>query len=405
MSTHNVAYAVVTIFKCAFEHRNKSTRPKTKNKNAMTYARSSALILIPALLLPVMPYAFFLRMSQSPLGVGVIGCGRIGQIHSNTLAFRTPGARLVAITDPFEDMGKKVLDQTGGIPSYHKNYLDLLDEEDIKAVVVASPTPYHVEQIMAAVERGKHVFCEKPISNDLATIDSCIEAAAKAGTKLILGFQRRFDANFQAVKQQIVQGAIGKVRTIRIVSRDPAPPPADYLKTSGGIFLDMSSHDFDMARFLVGSDIEEVFVQGTAWGPEAAGAGDLDTQITLLRFENGVFGTLENSRLCSFGYDQRVEVFGELGSLQGENRSPSTVTRSDAEGVTAGLPYSFFMDRYGDAYVDIVRAFVREVSGDGGGGVEHLASAADGKATVMAGMAAKASVQGRRLVKVSEMGR
>ncbi len=370
-------------------------------------AFSPFLLLVAALLLLLLPtntHAFALRMAAAPLGVGVIGCGRIGQIHSNTLAFRTPGARLVAVTDPLEEMGKKVLEQTAGIPAYHKDYLELLDRDDVQAVVVASPTPFHVEQIMAAVARGKHVFCEKPISNDLDAIDTCMQAAAKANTKLVLGFQRRFDANFQAVKQQIAAGAIGGVRTFRIVSRDPAPPPAEYLKTSGGIFLDMSSHDFDMARFLVGSDIEEVFVQGTAWGPEAAAAGDYDTQISLLKFKNGVFGTIENSRKCAFGYDQRVEVFGDLGSLQGENRTPNTVVRSDAQGVSKGLPYSFFMDRYSDAYVGIIKAFVDEVAGaKGGQGVEHLASASDGKATILAGMAAKASVEGKRPVKISEV--
>lgn len=193
------------------------------------------------------------------------------------------------------------------------------------------------------------------------------QAADAAGVKLILGFQRRFDNNFQAVKRQIEASAIGGVRTFRIVSRDPAPPPAEYLKTSGtnkqmmgisvvatlmssfhlslfrpyqrtpgGIFLDMSSHDFDMARFLVGSDIEEVYAQGAAWGPEASTAKDLDTQVTLLRFTNGVFGTIENSRVCAFGYDQRVEVFGDKGALLGQNRAPSTVVRSDASGIVGG---------------------------------------------------------------------
>jgi len=223
---------------------------------------------------------------------------------------------------------------------------------------------------------------------------------------------------------------------------------------AGGIFLDMSSHDFDMARFLVGADIEEVYAQGAAWGPEAAAADDLDTQVTLLRFTNGVFGTIENSRKCSFGYDQRVEVFGDLGALQGQNRAPNTVVRSDASGIVGGAsyvpccplpcvpvcvesgdsneikrrpsrqssprpphpthlsvhrttntapPYSFFMDRYAEAYVGVVRAFVAAVAGSGGDGSEFLASAADGKATILAGMAARASVDGKRPVKISEV--
>jgi myo-inositol 2-dehydrogenase/D-chiro-inositol 1-dehydrogenase len=166
----------------------------------------------------------------------------------------------------------------------------------------------------------------------------------------------------------------------------------------------MTSHDFDMARFLVGSDIEEVFVQGTAWGPEASAANDCDTQITLLKFKNGVFGSIENSRLCSFGYDQRVEVFGDKGSLQGENRSPASVVRSDKGGITQGLPYSFFMDRYSEAYVGIVRAFVSSVAGESQkDGLEYLASASDGKATILAGMAAKASLEGKRPVKISDV--
>ncbi|GAB5035937.1 myo-inositol 2-dehydrogenase [Nannochloropsis oceanica] len=243
----------------------------------MAFKQAVVVLLSLAFHFPVLTWGFFLRMSRTPLGVGVVGCGRIGQIHGNTLAFHTPGARLVAITDPFEEMGKKLIGQTGGMPTYHKDYFELLDRDDVHAVVMASPTPCHVEQIMSAVERGKHDFCEKPISNDLSAIDACTQAAAKAGTKLILGFQRRFDINFQNVKKQITQGAIGEMRTFRIVSRDQAPPPAEYLKTSGGIFLDMSSHDFDMARFLVGSEIEEVYVKGASWVPEAKAAGDLDT--------------------------------------------------------------------------------------------------------------------------------
>lgn len=342
-------------------------------------------------------------MAQDPpVGIGVLGCGRIGQIHSMTAAFRTPAAKLVGVADPFEQMGQKVLEMTNDIPKYYKDYKDLLDNPEVGAVIIGSPTPFHVEQILAAVERGKHVFCEKPISNELPEIDNCIKAADKAGKRLVLGFQRRFDANFQTIKKRIQAGDIGQVRTFRIVSRDPAPPPAEYLASSGGIFLDMASHDFDMARFLVGSEIEEVFVQAKAWGPEAQAAGDVDTQITMLRFANGVFGTIENSRKCSFGYDQRVEVFGEGGSLQGNNRAPSTVVRSDGTGVQDALPYSFFMDRYAEAYVDVVRAFVQDIK-DGGGTNPFLASGLDGKAAFLTGVAAKKSLDEKRPVRISEV--
>eukprot|EP00904_Undaria_pinnatifida_P007935 jgi/Undpi1/4271/HiC_scaffold_17.g07637.m1 len=342
-----------------------------------------------------------LQMAEEPLGVGVIGCGRIGDIHAKTLAFRTPGAKLVAVSDIFEDAGARVVEGCNGLPKFYKDWKEMVHDPEVGAIIVGSPTPFHAEQIMEAAKLGKHVFCEKPISFDIPTIDEALRVVAENDVKLLLGFQRRFDTNFRTIREKINAGAIGDVRTIHITSRDPAPPPVAYLQNSGGIFMDMTSHDFDMARFLVGDEIEEVYVTATAFDPEAKEAEDYDTANTHLKFKNGAFGVIENSRRCSFGYDQRVEVFGAGGSIQGANRAPQSVLVNNEEGLNAGVPYSFFLDRYADSYVNIMAAFVEFVkTGD-----ESLEPAlgVDGKVTIFIGMAAARSAKEGRPVKIAEI--
>lgn len=342
-----------------------------------------------------------LRMGEEPLGVGVIGCGRIGDIHAKTLAFRTPGAKLVAVSDVFEEAGARVVAGCNGLPKFYQDWKEMVQDPEVGAIVVGSPTPFHAEQIMEAAKLGKHIFCEKPISFDIPTIDEALKVVADNDVKLLLGFQRRFDSNFRTIRDKVTDGAVGDVRTIHITSRDPAPPPVAYLKNSGGIFMDMTSHDFDMARFLVGDEIEEVFVTATAFDPEAKEADDFDTANTHLKFKNGAFGIIENSRRCSFGYDQRVEVFGSGGSVQGANRMPQSVMINNEEGLNAGLPYSFFLDRYADSYVNIMNAFVEYVkTGD-----ESLQPALgmDGKITIFIGMAAARSAKEGRSVKIAEI--
>ncbi|CAB1097441.1 unnamed protein product [Ectocarpus sp. CCAP 1310/34] len=277
----------------------------------------------------------------------------------------------------------------------------MVHDPEVGAIVVGSPTPFHAEQIIEAAKLGKHIFCEKPISFDVPTIDVALKAVADNDVKLLLGFQRRFDSNFRTIREKINEGTIGDVRTIHITSRDPAPPPVAYLQNSGGIFMDMTSHDFDMARFLVGDEIDEVFVTATAFDPEAKEADDFDTANTHLKFKNGAFGVIENSRRCSFGYDQRVEVFGAGGSISGANRSPQNVLVNNKDGLNAGVPYSFFLDRYADSYVNIMSAFVKYVkTGD-----ESLEPALgiDGKVTIFIGMAAARSAKEGRPVKISEI--
>ncbi|CAM9398612.1 unnamed protein product [Pylaiella littoralis] len=372
-------------------------------------ATSSSAFLVPQATLNRMPSAAAatragassLRMAEEPLGVGVIGCGRIGDIHAKTLAFRTPGAKLVAVSDIFEEAGARVVEGCNGMPKFYKDWKEMVHDPEVGAIVVGSPTPFHAEQIIEAAKLGKHIFCEKPISFDVPTIDVALKAVADNDVKLLLGFQRRFDSNFRTIREKINAGAIGDVRTIHITSRDPAPPPVAYLKNSGGIFMDMTSHDFDMARFLVGDEIEEVFVTATAFDPEAKEADDYDTANTHLKFKNGAFGVIENSRRCSFGYDQRVEVFGAGGSVSGANRAPQNVLVNTEEGLNAGVPYSFFLDRYADSYVNIMSAFVQFVkTGD-----ESLEPALgiDGKVTIFIGMAAARSAKEGRPVKISEI--
>jgi myo-inositol 2-dehydrogenase/D-chiro-inositol 1-dehydrogenase len=253
--------------------------------------------------------------------------------------------------------------------------------------------------MIAAAEAGKHIFCEKPISNDLATIDHCLEVVRARGVKLLVGFQRRFDSNFRHIREEIERGAIGEVRMFHIHSRDPAPPPAEYLAKSGGIFLDMCSHDYDMARFVTGQEIEQVYVVGKAFDPEAQAANDLDTQITVLRMSGGAFGTIDNSRRCSYGYDQRIEVFGAEGSLTGMNKSRHTVVAAGQHGYQLGRPYDFFMDRYLEAYGNIMAAFVEMIERD----LEPPVSGLDGRAPVLAAMAAALSVRENRPVPLSEV--
>lgn len=330
------------------------------------------------------------------VGIGVIGAGRIGQVHAATIA-RLLNAELRGIADPIESAGRKVAE--GFQTEYFGDYRALLQDPGVHGVVIGSPTPFHAEQMMAAAEAGKHIFCEKPISNDLATIDRCLEVVRSKGVKLLVGFQRRFDSNFRHIREQIERGAIGQVRMFHIHSRDPAPPPAEYLAKSGGIFLDMCSHDYDMARFVTGQEIEQVYVVGKAFDPEAQAANDLDTQVTVLRMSGGAFGTIDNARRCAYGYDQRIEVFGAEGSLTGMNKSSHTVVAAGKDGYQLGRPYDFFMDRYLEAYGNIMAAFVDMIEQD----TEPPVSGLDGRAPVLAAMAAARSVQENRPVRLSEV--
>jgi myo-inositol 2-dehydrogenase/D-chiro-inositol 1-dehydrogenase len=254
--------------------------------------------------------------------------------------------------------------------------------------------------IEAAAQAGKHIFCEKPIALSLPAIDRSLAAVAQAGVKLQIGFNRRFDANYRRVRQAIEQGEIGEVALLHIISRDPAPPPISYIRVSGGIFLDMTIHDFDMARFLAGSEVEEVYASGAVRVDPAIGAaGDLDTVLVVLKFANGAIGTIDNSRRAAYGYDQRVEVLGSTGAISTNNNYPNTAVLSDAQSVRRDLPLHFFLERYTESFVTELKVFVDAVLRD----LPVLVTGADARAPVVMGLAARRSYDEHRPVRLSEI--
>ena len=331
--------------------------------------------------------------------IGVIGAGRIGKLHAENLVHRIPEADVVAIADVVP-AAAQVTAQHLGIPIATADYHDLLADPDIDAVAICSATNTHAQIIVEAAEAGKHMFCEKPIDHDLAKIDAALEAVAKAGVKLQVGFNRRFDPNFRAVREAIVSGKVGEPQIVRITSRDPAPPPVEYIKVSGGIFLDMTIHDFDMIRFLMDSPVTEVFAAGSVLvDPEIGAAGDVDTAVITLRFASGAIGVIDNSRKAVYGYDQRVEVFGSLGAISAENNTSSRTTFSDATGVHTPSPLYFFLERYNEAYVAELQAFIHAVKSNSAPPV----SGDDGRAPVVIGLAAWKSLRENRPVRLEEI--
>ena len=279
-------------------------------------------------------------------------------------------------------------------------YQQVLGDPAIEAVVVCSATDTHAEIIEAAAAAGKHIFCEKPIDLDLARIDRALEAVEKAGVVLQVGFNRRFDASYQRVREAVVRGEVGEPHLLHLVSRDPAPPPLDYVSASGGLFLDMTIHDFDMARFLIGSEVVEVYTAaGVRVDPAIGAAGDLDTAVVVLTFENGVIGTIDNSRRAVYGYDQRVEVFGSGGSVRIDNAYPNSAVVSTALHIRRDLPLNFFMDRYVESYVAEMQAFVEAVLH----GTPPPVSGRDGRAPVAIGLAARLSYDEHRPVQLREV--
>ena len=332
------------------------------------------------------------------INLGIIGAGRIGRVHANTLTTRVPGASVLAIADVFAESAQSAAAEFG-IPAYTTDPGELIRSDDIDAIVICSSTDTHVRLIIEAARAGKHVFCEKPIDHDLAAIDRALSAVAEAGVKLQIGFNRRFDANHVRIKRAIDSGEIGVPHLLSIISRDPAPPPIEYIKVSGGLMKDMMIHDFDLCRYLLG-EVEEMFAMADVKVDPAIGeAGDIDTAKVLLRFENGVIGTIENSRQAVYGYDQRVEVFGSAGAASTGNLFADQVTISDADSVRRGLPLYFFVERYMESYASEMIAFVDAIANDKP--VPVVGN--DGRAPVVMAEAGMRSIAENRPVKLSEM--
>jgi myo-inositol 2-dehydrogenase/D-chiro-inositol 1-dehydrogenase len=333
------------------------------------------------------------------LNVGIIGAGRIGKVHAETLVTRVMGVKVVAIADVALPAAHETAARLN-IPTATSDYRQLLNDPDIHAVIICSATDTHAQMIAESAEARKHIFCEKPIAFDLGKIDHALQAAEKAGVKLQIGFNRRFDPNFARVREAVKNGEIGQPQMLHIISRDPAPPPISYIKVSGGIFFDMTIHDFDMVRFLIGNEVTEIYTAaGVMVDPAIGEAGDLDTAVIMLKFENGVIGTIDNSRKAVYGYDQRVEVFGSRGAVNTTNQYPNSAVISSPDNIRRDLPLNFFMERYVESYRAEMQAFITAVVEDRPVPVTGL----DGRIPVVMGMAARKSYEENRPVRLDEI--
>ncbi|NOY38271.1 MAG: inositol 2-dehydrogenase [Chlorobi bacterium] len=331
--------------------------------------------------------------------VGLIGTGRIGKLHVENLSVRIPAAEVVAVADPFIEGAKEVAAKFD-INTVTSDYKEILSIPEVEAVFICSPTDTHAQCIMEAAVAGKHIFCEKPLDLSLDKIRMVLDAVEKAGVKLMVGFNRRFDPNFAKVQQMVKAGKVGIPHILKITSRDPEPPPAEYVKVSGGIFLDMTIHDFDMTRFVLDTEVTEVYAKATVLIDPAIGkAGDADTAITTLFFENGAIGSIDNSRKAVYGYDQRLEVFGSEGMVMIDNNTPDNHTYYNKKGSHGSLPLNFFMDRYVESYSIETESFIDAVVHD----KEVPVSGKDGLMSVAIGLAARKSVIENRPVKLNEI--
>jgi myo-inositol 2-dehydrogenase/D-chiro-inositol 1-dehydrogenase len=332
--------------------------------------------------------------------VGVIGAGRIGKIHIENLLRKLTGVNLKIVADIDINDNLKQWAKEIGLPKLTSDVNQIFNDPEIEVVVICSPTDTHAEFIQKAAKAKKHIFCEKPIDTDLKRIKETLSIVKEMGVKLMVGFNRRFDRNFIRCYESVASGQIGKPQIIKITSRDPAPPPIDYIKVSGGIFLDMTIHDWDMARFQAGSEVEEVFATGAVLiDPEIGKAGDIDTAVAVLKFKNGAIGIIDNTRQAVYGYDQRVEVFGSKGCVVADNEATNTVRVYTAECTNIDkIPY-FFMERYKDSYSTELESFfdcLRENK-------EPKPNGEDGLQNVLVALAAQKSFEENRPVKISEV--
>jgi len=330
------------------------------------------------------------------VNIGIIGAGRIGRIHARNLKFQVPGGKLISIADVIIESAKKLADELE-IPVYEEDYRRLLRNDDIQAVIICSSTDTHAQIIIETAEAGKDIFCEKPIALEMEKIDRALAAVDKAGVKLQVGFNRRFDPSFKKAKELVESGKIGTPHLLRISSRDPQPPPLDYIRVSGGLFLDMMIHDFDMARYLLKEEVTEMMATGHCLiDSSIEQCGDIDTAVVLLKFKSGALGTIDNSRQAVYGYDQRIEVFGSEGSVVVENKTPTEVTLHSAESIQSDKPLYFFLERYQEAYLAEMNHFITCILED----KEPCVGGLDGKISVAMGYAALESFTKGAFVKV-----
>lgn len=334
------------------------------------------------------------------INIGIIGAGRIGKVHGESIIRYIKGATVKAIADPFLTEETIQWAKNNNIQETYKDYKKILADKTIDAVLICSSTDTHSEISLEAIKAGKHIFCEKPIDHDINQIKEVMNALHRTGLKYQVGFNRRFDHNFVAVKTAVEEGKVGDINIIKITSRDPAAPPVSYIKVSGGIFLDMTIHDFDMVRYISASEVKEVYAIGDALvDKEIGAAGDVDTAIVSMKLENGALAVIDNCRRTSYGYDQRLEVFGSMGQASISNDTQSTATITNQDGVIGEKPLHFFLERYMQAYVNEVSEFVEAIVND----TEVPVGVNDGLQPVFIGLAAKKSLAENRPVTIKEI--
>ena len=330
------------------------------------------------------------------LRFGLLGAGRIGKVHAKAIS-ADAGATLVAVADVMAPAAKAIADLYG---CEVRSIEQILAANDIDAVVICTPTDTHADLIEAFAKAGKAIFCEKPIDLSLARVKACLNVVRDTKATLMVGFNRRFDPHFAAVRAEIDKGTIGVVEMVTITSRDPGAPGLDYIARSGGIFRDMTIHDFDMARFLLGEEITEVSAMASVLVDPAIGkAGDSDSVQVMLKTKSGKQAMISNSRRATYGYDQRIEVHGSLGAVSAENQRPVMIEVASAKGYTRPPLHDFFMTRYTEAYAAEIAAFITATSGK----AKASPSGADGLAALALAEAALKSVAEGRTVKVSEV--
>ncbi|MFT5364892.1 MAG: myo-inositol 2-dehydrogenase/D-chiro-inositol 1-dehydrogenase [Dinoroseobacter sp.] len=299
---------------------------------------------------------------MSMITIGLLGCGRIGQVHARSL-LRIGSAKLIAVADAVPAAAEALAETSG---AQVRSADDIITSADIDAVIVATPTTLHYDQIHALAAAGKAIFCEKPIDLSSERAAACQKAVEAAGVSFFTAFNRRFDPNFAHLQAELAAGAIGAIEMVVITSRDPAPPPISYIEQSGGLFRDMMIHDLDMARFLLGEEPVEIFATGSCLvDPKIGAAGDIDTAAVTLKTASGKIALINNSRRATYGYDQRIEVHGSEGMLKAANKLEHLVEHAGAQGFTTAPNKHFFLERYEAAYIAEMEAFVAALKSGG----------------------------------------
>lgn len=331
------------------------------------------------------------------LKFAVAGLGRIGKIHLDNL-LQNNDVEVVAVMEPYHSSQQYAREK--GILHITDSYEELLEITSFDAIVICSPTDTHADYVELAAKKGKHIFCEKPLDLSLKRVNEVLEVVNRTDVKLMIGFNRRFDNEFKKIQELVQNGAIGEPHIVKITSRDPEVPPVSYIKSSGGLFLDMTIHDFDMARFVVGKEVIEVYAKGAVLIDPAIGeAGDIDTAVIMLTYADGTLALIDNSREAAYGYDQRVEVFGSKGMVQANNNFHDSHRLYNSTGIQAALPLHFFLDRYAQAYKTEMLEYINSLKNGNPIPVGGL----DGMSSLKIGLAAIKSIQEKRPVRIDEI--